>query len=339
MNTDGKGASHMEKKKRHFKKSLISLLAVTTLILLSSGAAQQKKPEVPYVPTPDEVVAEMLKMANVGKNDVLYDLGCGDGRIVITAAKKFGCRGVGIDIDPVRIRESRENAIKAGVSDRVRFIQADLFDAEISKATVVTLYLLSKVNLRLRPKLFRELDPGTRVVSHQFSMEKWEPDATSSVKLLEDRELHIEEHWDLYQVEDWDLHTVYSWIIPGNVSGIWKLTIPDISRKNELTLKLDQEFQRVRGEAFEGASSIPIFIEDEKIKGNIFQFTLERKLGKRTEKMHFKGSVEGHDMKGTLKIEGSPGKEKLKWEARRVVSTIRPINIKDSSEREYFIIK
>ncbi len=118
---------------------------------------------MPYVSTPDEVVAEMLRIANVDKDDVLYDLGCGDGRIVITAAKMYGCRGVGIDVDPDRIRESRENAIKAGVSDRVQFIQMDLFEAEIREASVVTLYLFSGVNLRLRPKLFRELSPGSRV--------------------------------------------------------------------------------------------------------------------------------------------------------------------------------
>jgi len=131
--------------------------------------------DVPYVPTPDEVVAGMLQAAGVKKGDVVYDLGCGDGRIVIAAAQKFGTRGVGIDINPVRIQEARENAKKAGVSGLVKFIEQDLFEANIGDATVVTLYLLPAVNLKLRPKLLRDLKPGTRVVSHSFDMGDWKP--------------------------------------------------------------------------------------------------------------------------------------------------------------------
>jgi SAM-dependent methyltransferase len=172
----------MVKTRKKIKKVLISLFSLLFLVMLSTAGLQQKRPEVPYVPTPEEVVAEMLRMADVDQDDVLYDLGCGDGRIVITAAKELGCRGVGIDIDPVRIQESRINASNAGVSDRVEFFQMDLFEADISQATVVTLYLLSKVNLRLRPKLFRELKPGTRVISHDFSMGEWTPEKTSVIE-------------------------------------------------------------------------------------------------------------------------------------------------------------
>jgi SAM-dependent methyltransferase len=139
------------------------------------------KLDVPYVPTPTAVVDAMIKVANVGKNDVLYDLGCGDGRIVITAAQKYGIRGVGIDIDPERIKEANENAKKAGVSDRVKFIQGDLFKANFSEATVVTLYLLPRINLKLRPQLFKQLKPGTRVVSHAFDMGDWKPEKTLDV--------------------------------------------------------------------------------------------------------------------------------------------------------------
>ena len=136
---------------------------------------------MPYVPTPYDVVEEMLRIADVSKDDVLYDLGCGDGRIVIMAAEKMGTRGVGVDIDLQRIKESRENAIRAKVADRVRFLHQDLFEANISGATVVTLYLTSDVNLKVRPKLLRELKPGTRVVSNDFDMEEWEPDKTLEV--------------------------------------------------------------------------------------------------------------------------------------------------------------
>jgi len=315
----------MQKRKRYSERSWISLVAALTIIFLSLAPAQQVEPEVPFVPTPEKVVAEMLKMAQVSKDDVLYDLGCGDGRIVITAAKQFGCRGVGIDIDPRRIRESQQNAAKAGVTDRVQFFQMDLFEAEISEATVVTLYLLSEVNLRLRPKLLRELKPGTRVVSHEFSMGEWEPDASSSVKTGDTKDPQVLDYWDPNIADYWDLHNVYLWVIPGNVTGTWKLEVPDTSGNKEITLKLEQTFQQVRGEAFEGSSSIPVFIVDEKIKGNALQFILERKLKGREESLHFEGSVEGNTMQGTMKIEGSPGRNKIQWRARRVLATLRSI--------------
>lgn len=150
-----------------------------------TGAAEQaaplRGPDVIYVPTPNETVNAMLNLANVTGIDTVYDLGCGDGRIVITAAQKYGARGVGIDIDPERVREANENVRKAGVADRVKIIRGDLFQANISEATVVTLYLLTELNLKLRPKLLKDLDPGVRVVSHDFSMGDWKPERTVEV--------------------------------------------------------------------------------------------------------------------------------------------------------------
>ena len=141
------------------------------------------KKDVPYVPTPQNVVDEMLTLAKVTKNDVVYDLGCGDGRLVITAVKKFGAkRGFGVDIDPQRIAESNENAKAAGVTDRVSFAVQDLFQTDLKDASVVTLYLLPAVNLKLRPKLLSDLKPGTRVVSHSFDMGDWHPDKTIVVQ-------------------------------------------------------------------------------------------------------------------------------------------------------------
>ncbi len=313
----------MEKKRKQKRKILIGLLSLFFLILLSTAGAQQKKPDVPYVPTPEKVVVEMLKMADVGKDDVLYDLGCGDGRIVITAAKELGCRGVGIDIDPVRIKESRENAIKAGVADRVKFIQMDLFEADISEATVVTLYLLSSVNLRLRPILLRELESGTRVVSHEFNMGKWESDESTVIGDDYDNEFFV---YDTFSIDYyWDRHSVYLWIIPANVTGAWKWTMPAISGKKRYTLELDQAFQEITGKAFEGSSSIPLYIKNGKIKGNRFEFSLERKLKGRTEQLHFEGVVKGHTMEGFVRIEGEPD-VKEKWQAKRVPSTFRSIN-------------
>ena len=156
------------------------------ILLISSALAQapppsKPTPEVPYLPTTQVAVEAMLKLAGVTAQDVVYDLGCGDGRIVITAAKLYGARGVGIDIDPQRIRDANENAKKAGVEKLVRFEENDLFKANIREATVVTLFLLTSVNARLRPKLLAELRPGTRVVSNTFDMGDWKPDKEFSV--------------------------------------------------------------------------------------------------------------------------------------------------------------
>lgn len=131
--------------------------------------------DVPYVPTPETVVEKMLELAQVGPEDVVYDLGSGDGRIVITAAKKYGARGLGVDIDPELIKQARENANNAGVSDRVEFREGNLFEMDLSNASVVTLYLLQSLNMKLRPKLLAELKPGTRIVSHSFDMGDWKP--------------------------------------------------------------------------------------------------------------------------------------------------------------------
>ena len=149
--------------------------------LVAQTPVPARPPDVIYVGTPPDVVDAMLKSVKVGPTDVVYDLGCGDGRIVITAAKQYGARGVGIDLDPQRIKEARANALQAGVSDRVRFIEGDLFDASISDATVVALYLIPSVNLRLQPKFMRELKPGTRVVSHAFGIGDWKPDEELNV--------------------------------------------------------------------------------------------------------------------------------------------------------------
>jgi len=149
---------------------------------LPAAQAPLRPPDVIFVPTPPEVVAAMLKVARVGKGDVIYDLGSGDGRIVISAVKDFGAtRGVGIDIDPERIAEASENARQAGVADRVTFLNQDLFTTNFSDATVVTLYLLPSLNLRLRPKLLSDLRPGTRVVSHAFDIGDWVPEQTIDV--------------------------------------------------------------------------------------------------------------------------------------------------------------
>jgi tRNA A58 N-methylase Trm61 len=164
------------------RRRFLAGLAAVSVSGLAVGQEQVLRgPDVIFVPTPNDVVSAMLRLAGVSKKDTVYDLGCGDGRIVITAAQKYGARGVGIDIDPDRVKEATENTRKAAVSDRVKIVRGDLFEADISPATVVTLYLLTDLNLKLRPKLMKELKPGTRVVSHAFSMGDWKPEKTEDV--------------------------------------------------------------------------------------------------------------------------------------------------------------
>lgn len=160
---------------------------------------EKQLPEVPFVPTPETVVEEMLRMADVKKDDVLYDLGCGDGRIIVTAAREFGTRGVGVDVNPERIKESTALARDAGVSDRVKFIEGNIFDTDLREATVVTLYLLPRVNLRLRPKLLDELKPGTRIVSHNYDMGDWKPEKVRRMQGPRGE------------------HTIFYWVVPDPV--------------------------------------------------------------------------------------------------------------------------
>jgi len=153
----------------------VNLPTENTPVLSDTGTFRS---DVPFVESPQPIVNKMLELAKVDEDDVVYDLGSGDGRIVISAAKDFGANGVGVEIKPELVAKAQANAKKAGVADRVEFRQGDLFEADISEATVVTLYLLPSVNMKLRPKLFQELSPGTRVVSHDFDMNEWQPDTT-----------------------------------------------------------------------------------------------------------------------------------------------------------------
>jgi ribosomal protein L11 methylase PrmA len=165
--------------------AVLATIVVASVSGVSVAAAQEppaRRPDVIYVPTPEAVVEAMLQVANVGKNDIVYDLGCGDGRIPVTAAKKYGARGIGIDIDPQRIKEANENVAKNNVGDRVKIVQGDLFEQDLSQATVVTLYLLPSLNVKLMPKLMKELKPGTRIVSHAFDMGDWKPEKELDVE-------------------------------------------------------------------------------------------------------------------------------------------------------------
>ena len=264
-------------------------------------------PEVPYVPTPEVVVVEMLQMAGVTPNDIVYDLGCGDGRIVITAAKVFGARGVGVDIDPNLVRQSNENARKAGVADRVRFIEQDLFETDIREATVVALYLLPELNLQLRPKLLRDLRPGSRIVAHEFDMGDWKPDNMAKVPRVK-----LYYHPRVPYEKD---TCFYYWVVPANVEGAWRWSLSTPSGNLDYTLRLVQKFQEIWGTAHVMGEEVPIAAV--RLVGDQFSFTLEGDGDKKRGVMQFNGRIHGNDITGSVEVRGGPFAGNHPWVAKR----------------------
>jgi SAM-dependent methyltransferase len=256
------------------------------LLITSSVGAQHssgRKPDVHFVVTRQPVVEGMLRLAAVHKEDVVYDLGSGDGRIVITAAKRYGARGVGIELDTGLIRTATRKARDVGVADRVRFLRQDLFATDISSATVVTLYLGPALNLKLRPMLYRALRPGTRIVSHGWDMGDWQADARHEV----------------------DGRSLFFWTIPANVSGAWRWQARD--GRAEVAL-LEQRYQRASGAWIRGADSVPI--ASVRLVGD----SIAIRAARGGEVFRFTGRVRGDAIHGTIMRSGKPP---AVWAARR----------------------
>ena len=276
------------------------------LALAFSAAAQQdykylEKLETPYVPTNQPTVDAMLRIANVGPGDVVIDLGSGDGRILITAAKYHGARGFGVDLDQQLVRESLDNAKAAGVADRVQFHARDLFETKISEATVVTMYLLPHVNLKLRPRLFAELKPGTRIVSHDFGMGDWKADIEAGVRGSGSR--------------------IFFWIIPAQVGGRWSLSIvqPRGGRPYEVTLQ--QKHQEIDGSARNDGK--PWHLRDARLEGDRISFTLIDDADY-NHVQRFEGRVNGNIIEGTVRGEGSAPRASSQWRATRSLPGLSP---------------
>lgn len=284
-------------------RKLISLLflwltcvhAVCVWAQEQPGREHPSAPQVPYVPTPHAVVEEMLRLANVTPDDVLYDLGCGDGRIVIAAAQRFGARGVGVDINPQRISEAQANAQQAGVADRVQFLQQDLFATDLHAATVVTLYLLPTINLQLRSILLEQLRPGSRVVSHEFHMDDWRPDRTAEV----------------------DDHKIYLWVIPAHIAGDWVSTQPCPPDLQPCTLRLAQQFQQVGGVLRIAGREIPLM--NVVLSGDLFRFVV---LPRERLWLTFSARVDGDTMTGHVKIQEATTTYWQPWVAQRQRSSV-----------------
>ena len=261
---------------------------------------------VPYVPTPQEVVDKMLAMARVTPNDYLIDLGSGDGRIVVTAAQKYGARGFGVDLNPQRIREAVENALKNGVSDRTAFYQRNLFETDLSVASVITMYLLPRVNMALRPRLL-DLRPGTRIVSHDFDMDDWKPDETV--------------HMDVREKygNSSGTSSIYFYIVPAKVTGLWRWQQTTAGVTHDYELALEQKFQVVSGTVRVNGSTYKI--SDASLRGDQLVFNVVTPLAATTVKQSFAGRVSGEQIFGSVALSGARAISQTEWLAARVVKT------------------
>ncbi len=265
-------------------------------IALSTAACSEETTtphlDVPYVPTNAKLVEEMLDMVNLKDGDVVWDLGCGDGRLLIAAAKRKAVRGVGVDIDPKRIEESKANATKEGVADRVTFRVADLFETDFSDATVLTMYLLEQINRKLRPTILNDLQPGTRIVSNTFTMGEWAPDARHD------------------SPDDISQSTAYYWMVPANITGEWSWSMEG----KQGTLSIDQKFQFFSGTSTVGGKSHEF--TDGAIQGNGVTFSAEvPDLGKTT----FSATANGDSLTAT--VDGKTWRANRKPESRKPLDT------------------
>ena len=276
---------------------------VAALAALSAAPLWAAEPRVPYVPTPQEVVERMLEIARVGPHDYLIDLGSGDGRIVVTAARKYGTRGFGVDLNPERIRESNENARRAGVADKVAFYQRDLFETSLAEATVITMYLLPQVNIELRPKLL-ELRPGTRLVSHDFDMGDWKPD--TYIKM---------DAQDKYGGAGGSSE-VYFWIVPARVAGAWRWELPVSGKPLAYELKLEQKYQVVTGSASIGGRAVKL--QDVRLRGDEIRFAFTADVNGSPVKHEFTGKFAGEAATGSARLSGARLQGLHEWNARRI---------------------
>lgn len=275
------------------------LPALLCAVLAVPGLAHaQDESSVPYVPTPQTVVDRMLAMARVTGRDYLIDLGSGDGRIVVTAAKKFGTRGFGVDLNPERIREATENARKNGVTDKVAFYQRNLFNTDLSEATVITMYLLPRVNMALRPQLL-ELKPGTRLVSHDFDMADWKPDQQAQVSAAD-------KFFGSGGESD-----IYLWVVPARVAGVWRTRLSIAGKAHDYEISLQQKFQEVRGTVRVNGRAVPI--SNAKLSGAELSFGFSVDIAGGAVKHELGGRVDGNRIIGDAVLSGNRLAARAEW--------------------------
>ncbi len=270
---------------RALLKNLAAILAAAAFVAAPPAHAQQREfqpqvgqqgKDVVWVPTPDEVVERMLAMAQTKPVDYVIDLGAGDGKIAIAAAKKFGARSLGVEYNPDMVRHAQRNAQGAGVLGRAQILQGDIFATDFSQATVLTLYLLPSLNMKLRPQILT-MRPGTRVVAHAFNMEDWEPD----------------------EVSDVEGRRTFLWIVPANVTGRWAMEVSNGGNSEKFDLRLDQRYQKIEGAALLG--SVEAGLREPRLNGSNISFAYVDNMGVRRD---LTGRVAGGRMEGSFRADG-----------------------------------
>ena len=276
-------------------------MAICVLPPSRAGLAQQQ-PDVPYVPTPWNVVEAMLDIARVDAGDHLIDLGSGDGRVVLEAARRYGARGVGIELDPNLVSVADREARRLGVSARASFVSGNLFSFDFRAATVLTMYLLPKVNLQLRPRILSQLRPGTRIVSHDFDMGRWKPDARREVSVPN-------------KSYGPPVSRIYLWYVPADVTGKWQWRLPVDGAEHAYEITFRQTFQEVSADAM--ADGGVTTAQGVQLHGDSISVTLTRDIAGRSVTHEFTGQVDGDSIVGRVRLAG--GEEKmLDWRAARI---------------------
>lgn len=270
----------------------------------AAAALAQDYGDTPYVQTPQNVVDTMLRLAKVRAEDYVIDLGSGDGRMIITAAKRYGARGFGVDLDRRLVELSNANAAKAGVADRAAFYERNLHETDVSRATILTLYLLPEVNLMIRPKLLDTLRPGTRIVSHDYDMGSWRPDYQTELEAPGKTVGAVK------------TSKVFYWLVPGNAAGRWHWTVSRDGKPEPFDLALEQTFQKLSGTLTIAAR--PAVIESVRLEGEKIELTAESGAGSARTRYEFSGRIVNHAIEGRGRVIVGGKEQSISWKAARI---------------------
>src|SRR5258706_3255338 len=295
-------AARSENKDEGVRMKSFSAIAAGLTLLVTCAVSAQDFGDTPYVQTPQNVVDQMLQMAKVGPADYVIDLGSGDGRMVITAAQKYGARGFGVDLDRRLVELANKRAASAGVADRAVFYERDLYETDMSAATVVTIYLLPEVNLMVRPKLLATLKPGTRVVAHDYDMAEWKPDE-QMVLDAPDKPVGRDKK-----------SKVFYWVVPANAAGQWRWEMQVAGKPAVFTLNVAQNFQAITGSVNVDGNTWPL--ENTRLSGEDISFAVNDARAK--TRYEFSGHIAGQAITGAARVAGVNAQRQLEWDAARV---------------------
>ena len=287
-----------------FNLRRVAVIAAGLSLLAVHATGAQDFGDTPYVQTPQNVVERMLQVAKVGPGDYVIDLGSGDGRLVITAAQKYGARGFGVDLDRRLVELANKRAASAGVGDRAVFYERDIYETDLSGASVVTIYLLPEVNLMMRPTLLATLKPGTRVVTHDYDMAEWAPDEQMVID-APDKPVGRDKK-----------SKVFFYVIPANAAGKWRWEMPVADKPAVFNLNVAQNFQSVTGSVEINGATIPL--EKARLRGEDISFVLNDVRSK--TRYEFTGKISGRNIAGTAQVASANAQRRLEWDAVRTES-------------------